>query len=62
MNATLKLNLYTITPSHCHTVTPSHTPQEKNRSRESEIAKMDKLITFVNEPLLEKEVATPTQD
>lgn len=28
--------------------------QEKNRTKETEIAKMDKLITFVNEPLLEE--------
>ena len=29
--------------------------QEKNRTNESEVAKMDKLIHFVREPLLEKE-------
>lgn len=32
--------------------------QEKNSNRESEIAKMEKLVTFVKEPLLEKEVQT----
>ena len=29
--------------------------QEKNWTNESEVAKMDKLIHFVREPLLEKE-------
>ena len=36
-------------------------PQEKNRSRESEVAKMEKLISFVREPLLEKEKDGPAK-
>ena len=34
------------------------TVQEKNNTRESEVAKMEKLVTFVKEPLLEKEAQT----
>ena len=32
--------------------------QEKNNTRETEVAKMEKLVSFVKEPLLEKEAQT----
>ena len=34
-----------------------HLFQEKSYSRENEVGKMDKLITFVREPLLDEEAA-----